>query len=71
MNVRTTTDPISLHEVDNPQQHPCIYEGDGENGIEIYFENEKNRQAYLDLDQELGVPKIVTGSDTPDYVAEG
>ena len=71
MNIRTTTDPISLHDVSNPQQHPCIYEGDGENGIEIYFENEKNRQTYLDLDRELGVPKIVIGSDTQDYVAEG
>lgn len=37
MNIRTTTDPISLHDVLDPELHPCFcsYEGDGENGIEI------------------------------------
>ena len=39
----TTTDPISLREVSDPECHPCVYEGDGDNGIEIYFENEEKR----------------------------
>jgi hypothetical protein len=42
MHIRTTLDPISLHEVPDPENHPCLYEGDGENGLEIYFENEEN-----------------------------
>ncbi len=69
MNIRTTTDPISLHDVPDPEQHPCLYEGDGENGIEIYFESEENKQIYMDM--ELADRKVVMGNDTDDYVAEG
>ena len=49
MNTRTTTDPI-LHNVTDPDRHPCIYAGDGDNGIEIYFDNEENRQPYLQIE---------------------
>ena len=28
---------------------PCIYESDGGNGMDIYLENEENRQAYLQI----------------------
>lgn len=69
MIIRTTTDPISNHEVANPEQHPCVFEGDGDNGIEIYFENEENRQTYLEM--ELEDKKVLRGNDTADYVAEG
>ena len=37
MIIRTTTDPISMNEVSDPESHPCVYDGDGENGLEIYF----------------------------------
>jgi hypothetical protein len=69
MIIRTTTDPISNHDVANPELHPCVFEGDGDNGIEIYFENEENRQTYLGM--ELEDKKILRGNDTDDYVAEG
>jgi hypothetical protein len=69
MNIRTTTDPITLQEVSNPEQHPCLYEGDGENGVEIYFESEATKQLYLDM--ELPDRKVVEGNDTDDYWAEG
>ena len=46
MNTRSTTIPISLHDVIDPERHPCIYEGDGNNGIDIYFENEESRLTY-------------------------
>ena len=45
MIICTTTDPISLREVPDPQHHPCVYDGDGDNGIAINFENEDNKQA--------------------------
>lgn len=35
MNIRSTMDPISWHDVTNLDNAPCLYEGDGENGIEI------------------------------------
>lgn len=69
MIIRTTTDPISARDVPNPEEHPCVYEGDGENGLEIFFENEQNRQAYLQM--KLEDKKVLMGSDSEDYVAEG
>ncbi len=69
MNIRTTTDPITLNEVSHPELHPCVYEGDGENGIEIYFENEITKQIYLEM--ELEDHKVLQGNDTDDYVAQG
>lgn len=69
MNTRTTTDPISLQDVPDPENHPCLYEGDGDNGITIYFENEHNRQTYLQI--KTGDNIVLQGNDTDDYIAEG
>ncbi|MDT8452015.1 MAG: hypothetical protein RQ936_04625 [Gammaproteobacteria bacterium] len=49
MHIRSTFDPISLRDVPNPEEHPCLYEGDGDNGVEIYFENEDNLQQYINM----------------------
>lgn len=69
MHIRTTTDPISLHDVPDPEHHPCLYEGDGDNGLEIYFETEYNRSLYLEM--ELEDKKILKGNDSDNYVAHG
>jgi len=69
MNIRTTTDPITLRDVYDIETHPCIYEGDGDNGVEIYFESDQTRNEYLTL--EPHDPKILIGNDSEDYVAEG
>ena len=69
MNIRTTTDPITLRDVIDPESHPCLYEGDGDNGVEIYFESEETKRIYLDMAFEGR--KIIAGNDTDDYVAEG
>lgn len=69
MHIRSTLDPISLRDVPNPEEHPCLYEGDGDNGVEIYFENEDHLQQYLDM--KLEDKKILMGNDSDDYVAEG
>lgn len=69
MNIRTTTDPISQHEVHDPEHHPYLLVVDGMNEMEIYFETEKNRQIYLDM--EVMDYKVVAGSDSEDYVAHG
>jgi hypothetical protein len=39
-----------------------VYEGDGENGIKIYFENEEDRQKYLDLGKDHRI--VLQGNDT-------
>lgn len=69
MVIRSTTDPITLNDVLNPEQHPCVYEGDGDNGLEIYFENEENRQIYLNMSMDGNI--VLKGDDSDDYVAEG
>lgn len=47
----STTDPISLKEVTNPESHPYVLEGEGENTLKIYFENEENKNIYLGIDE--------------------
>ncbi len=69
MYIRTTTDPMTLHDVPSPERHPSLFEGDRENGLEIYFESERSREEYLHLHPHD--PKILEGSDAADYVAEG
>ncbi|MCG7910261.1 MAG: hypothetical protein JAY61_01190 [Candidatus Thiodiazotropha taylori] len=65
MIIRTTLDPITLRNVTNPDDHPGLYEGDGEHAVEIHFENEQIRQSYLE-DR-----KVICGNDSDDYLAEG
>ncbi|MCG7984044.1 MAG: hypothetical protein JAY90_15005 [Candidatus Thiodiazotropha lotti] len=62
-------DPITLRDVSNPDDHPCLYEGDGENGVEIYFENEETKRMYMDM--ALEDQKVICGNASDDYVAEG
>lgn len=69
MHIHTTLDPISLNEVPDPERYPGLYEGDGDNGLEIYFENEENKKAYMEM--ELEDRKVLIGNDSEDYVAEG
>ena len=53
----------------DPEDHPCVYDGDGDNGLEIYFESEENRQAYLNMKIDSQI--VLQGDDSDDYVAEG
>lgn len=71
MNIRVTTDPMTLQDVPNPDLHPCLYQGDGENGLEIYFEDEESRQSFLAWQEEDNHQIALNGSDSEDYVAEG
>ncbi|HEC28250.1 MAG TPA: hypothetical protein ENI65_01495 [Gammaproteobacteria bacterium] len=45
----STTDPISLHDVKDISHAPHLIEGEGDGAIDIYFESEENKQAYLDI----------------------
>ena len=67
--IRSTTDPISLNDVPYPENYPCVYEGDGDNGLEIYFENEANKQAYLNMSDDHRI--TLKRDDSADYIAEG
>jgi len=69
MHIRSTTDPITLNDVPDPENHPCVYDGDGVNGLEIYFESEENRQLYLSMEVDGDI--VLQSDDSDDYVAEG
>ena len=71
MHIRVTTDPISQCDVSNPQSSPCHYEGDGVNGLEIYFENEQNMSEFLKWEQEDDHSIVLMGNNSDDYIAEG
>jgi hypothetical protein len=69
MNSRCTMDSLNWREVTNLDAAPYLYEGDGENGIEIYFENEADLEIYKSLvnDHEI----VLECNDSEDYIAEG
>ncbi|WP_455375295.1 hypothetical protein [Kaarinaea lacus] len=56
----STTDPVSLVYVQNPESHPFVIEGEGDAALKIYFENEENRAAYLGLKEEHSDEEIET-----------
>jgi hypothetical protein len=60
---------MTLNDVTSLSQHPSLFEGDAENGLEIHFESEQTRRDYINLKPHD--PKILAGSDAEDYVAEG
>jgi len=71
MHIRVTTDPISLNEVHDLSSHPCHYEGDGDNGLEIYFESAANMQEFMEWERNEDHKITLQGNDSEDYVAEG
>ena len=71
MHIRSTTDPISSQEVLHPEQHPCVYQGDGDDGLEVYFESEENRRQYIDMLLDDDDSIVLKGDASDDYVAEG
>ena len=71
MYIRSTIDPMTAHDVSDPENHPCVYQGDGENGYEVYFESEETRQMFLDMDKEEDHKIVLQGNDSDEYVAEG
>lgn len=59
----STTDPISLVDVPNPEAHPFVVEGEGDNALKIYFENEENKNTYLGIEVEHPGKDIETNLD--------
>ena len=73
MHIKVTTDPISMNDIKNPDEHLCLYDGDGDNGLEIYFESEENRNVFIEWERDKLEDHQITlkGNDSADYVAEG
>jgi YHS domain-containing protein len=61
----TTTDPISGADVKDLENSPFVLEGKGDNALKIYFENEENKNAYLDIQTEHPGEDFKTNLDNP------
>jgi hypothetical protein len=45
----STLDPISMRDVTDIADAPYVVEGVGPNALKIYFENDANRDEYLEI----------------------
>lgn len=45
----STTDPVTMNEVSDPEHRPYVIEGDGPDAMKIYFESERTKREYLDI----------------------
>lgn len=59
----STTDPISLVDIVNPELHPFVIEGEGETALKIYFENEENKNTYLGVGLDYSPAEIIPKPD--------
>ncbi len=48
----STTDPITLCDIPDPEGHPFVIEGEGDTAIKIYFESEDTKREYLEIQVE-------------------
>ncbi|MDH5485238.1 MAG: hypothetical protein OEY43_08405 [Gammaproteobacteria bacterium] len=73
MHIRITTDPMTMKDISDPETHPCVYEGDGNDGLEIYFETEQSRDQYMKWQQDIALDHHIAlqGNDSDEYIAEG
>jgi hypothetical protein len=60
-----TTDPMTMRDVTDPDTHPYVIEGTGDNALKIYFESEETRREYLDLEVECPGNDFTTNLDNP------
>ena len=61
----STTDPITMTDIPDPQNHPFVVEGQGDSALKIYFESEDTKQAYLDIAVEHPGEDFTTNLDNP------
>lgn len=65
----STTDPITMNDVTDPENHPYLIEGEGPSAIKIYFESEQTKQEYLDIATEHSGADFSTDPDNPQSMA--
>ncbi|MGD8588791.1 MAG: hypothetical protein PVG22_08150 [Chromatiales bacterium] len=46
----STTDPMTLNDVLDPENAPFVIEGQGRDAIKIYFESQQSRDDYLSME---------------------
>ena len=66
----STTDPITMQDISDPENHPYVIEGEGPNAIKIYFESEQTKQEYLDIAVEHSGENFTSDPDRPQPMAD-
>lgn len=61
----STTDPITLKDVEDNAGRPYVVEGDHYSDITIYFESEETRAAYLGIPVENPARDLGVNLDNP------
>ena len=61
----STTDPISGADIKNLDSSPFVIEGEGEGALKIFFENEENKKAYLEIATEHPGEDFTTNLNNP------
>ncbi len=65
-----TTDPITGITIKDPENHPFVIEGTGENALKIYFENEESKKEYLSIAVEHPGEDFTTNLDNPQKMGQ-
>lgn len=60
-----TTDPITGITLPDVTGHPSVIEGEGDNALKIYFENEASRSEYLGIGVEYPGTDFSINLDNP------
>ncbi len=61
----STTDPISGADIKNLDKSPFVIEGKGDGALKIFFENEDNKKAYLEIQTEHPGEDFTINLDNP------
>lgn len=72
-NIFCKTDPMSGKDLSNVAVLPYVMHSGNESSLTIYFESEKNRNAYLEIPVEHPTSELSVNLDNPtdDMVDEG
>lgn len=65
-----TTDPITGNTIKDPEGHPFVIEGQGDNALKIYFESEESKKAYLEIEVEHPGEDFSVNLDNPAPMGE-
>ena len=65
----STTDPITMQDISDPENHPYVIKGEGPDAIKLYFESEQTKQEYLDIAVEHPSADFTTDPAIPQPMA--
>ena len=66
----STTDPITLKDIPDPENHPYVIEGTGEQALKIYFEDESTKNVYLGIEVEHPGNDFTVNLDNPQSMGD-